>query len=75
MNSAALAALVKAKLIAKFSPTVLENVALTKQSEAIAEAVVEHLTATGVISTTVNVVTTCPAGAGTGVGTGTGTIA
>jgi hypothetical protein len=42
--------------------------ALTAMCQAIAEAVVEHVTAAGVVNVTT--VTACPAGAGTGSGTG-----
>lgn len=60
----ALATLVQAKML--LYPTgAADNPALAAMAQAIAEAVVEHITS----AATLVVATTCPAGAGTGTGT------
>ncbi|MEW6556040.1 MAG: hypothetical protein AB1349_01645 [Elusimicrobiota bacterium] len=43
-------------------------------SDILCEKIIEHIITNAVVSTTVQVVITCPAGPGTGTGTGTGTI-
>lgn len=53
---------------------VTDNADLPALCDAIAEAVVEHIKAAGVVNVTVTTVTACGAGAGTGSGTGTGAI-
>jgi hypothetical protein len=62
LNAPTLKALVQSKLASKGLAPTADGL---KAWEAIAEAIVEHLTTAGVV----NVVTTCPAGAGTGTGT------
>ncbi len=42
--------------------------------EAIANAIVQHITTSAVVAVTTTDITACPAGSGTGTGTGTGTV-
>jgi len=42
--------------------------------EAIANAIVQHITTSAVVTVTTTDITACPAGSGTGTGTGTGTV-
>ena len=69
LSSTVLAGLVRAKLLADADAHAVDNVALTALCKAVAEAVVEHVTAAAVV--TVTVATTGTAVAQTGTGTGT----
>jgi hypothetical protein len=65
LSAPVLSAAIRANLLADAGTGALNNAALTKVCDAIAAAVVAHITAAGVV----NVVTACGAGAGTGTGT------
>jgi hypothetical protein len=65
LNAPALAALIQAKIIANPAVGGIPGPGLDGLCNAIAQAVVEHITS----SASLTVVTACPAGAGTGTGT------
>lgn len=69
LSSVSLKNRVLSKMAAAGFDTENEHSKAEDMAQAIAEAVVEELQASGAVSVTV--VTTCPAGAGTGTGTGT----
>ena len=79
MSGSTLAAAIKTKVQAK-NPDFQANIgdSMDWLFEAVAEATVEHIQSSAVVSTTVNVTTAsaCSAGgaAGTGTGSGTGTV-
>ena len=50
LNSATLSALIKSKRLAALGAAVVNNAALTADCTAIAEAVIEHITALGVVT-------------------------
>ncbi len=64
LSAPVLSAAMRAGLLAAPASGATDNAALTAMCDAIATAVVAHITATG----TLVVVTACPAGAGTGTG-------
>jgi hypothetical protein len=74
LNPTTLSALIKAKRIAALGDAVVNNAALTADCNAIAEAVIEHITAFAVIPPGIAVATAGSAAAQTGATTAPGAI-
>jgi hypothetical protein len=77
LNPAALSALIKSKRLAALGEAAVDNEAMAADCDAIAQAVIEHITAAAVVTTPPGVAVTVavPAGTGATVAPGVGSVA